>query len=403
MAELGPGLSVTPPTGLPAPLHGTPGTDWAGGVAAHADGSLTVGYAASGPVHGQEHAGRLDAVLTRTGARTGAWTRQLGTAADERLYGVAALPDGGVLAAGYTKGDLDGRHAGNTTDDAFVVRLDADGKTRWITQFGAPDAADRLYGLAAAPDGGAYVAGYTKGALDGPNAGDKDAIVARLTPDGELAWIRQYGGPGEDKATGVAADATTLYLTGSATAALPGTTALGGLDGWIAAYSPDGVRKWAATAGGAGDDRLNAVTVTTTGLAVATGAASGDALTVAYDGRGKKRWEHTLATPSADEGAAVTARPGGEVTVAGYTRGRVGVQAGGADVVTVRLDAKGVQRGAAQLGTARDDAVDPFAEPNLYAATTSDGQVAISGLTYGSPEGGAAPGNGDVFLATVPG
>ncbi|RVX42561.1 S-formylglutathione hydrolase FrmB [Nonomuraea polychroma] len=390
MAELGPGLSVTPPTGLPAPLHGTAATDRAGGVAAHPDGALTIGYAA-----GQPSTGRLDAVVTRIGG----WTRQFGSPADERLYGVAPLPDGGVLTAGYTKGDLDGRHPGNAADDAFVARLGPDGTVRWITQFGAPDAADRLYGLAAAPDGGAYVAGYTRGSLDGPNNGDKDAIVARLTPAGELSWIRQYGGTGEDKAYGVAADATTLYVAGSATAALPGTSALGGLDGWLAAFAAaDGSRAWATTAGGSGDDRLNAVTVTTAGLAVATGASGGDAYTVAHTEQGRRRWEHTLATPAADEGAAVTALPGGEVEVVGYTRGRIGVPAGGADVLTARLDGRGTQRAAAQLGTARDDAVDPFAEPNLYAATTSTGRVAISGLTYGAPAGGAALGNGDVFL-----
>ncbi|MEU8354950.1 alpha/beta hydrolase-fold protein [Nonomuraea sp. NPDC048882] len=419
MAELGPGLSVVPPTGLPAPLHGTPAADWAGGVAAHADGSLTLGYAAGGPVEGQPHAGRLDAVLTRTGTQpgtvtddavappdeagdTGGWTRQLGTAADERLYGVAALPDGGVLAAGYTKGDLDGRHPGNAADDAFVVRLDAAGEVRWLTQFGDPAAADRLYALSAAPDGGAYVAGYTKGSLDGQNAGDKDAIVARLTPDGALSWIRQYGGPGEDKAAGIAVGTSAVHVTGSASAALPGTTALGGLDGWIAAYTTDGTRQWATTAGGPEDDRLNAVTVTTTGLAVATGLSAGDALTVAYTGKGARRWQHVLATPQADEGAAVTPLAGGEVQVVGYTRGRVGVPAGGADVLVLRLDAKGAQRAATQLGTARDDGVDPFAEPGLYATPTPSGQVAVTGLTYGTPAGGTAPGNGDVFLTTLP-
>jgi enterochelin esterase-like enzyme len=391
MADLGPGLSVVPPTGLPAPLHGTSAVDWAGGVAAAADGTLTIGYATA-------ENGDLDAVVTRPGG----WTRRIATPADERLYGVVPLPDGGVLAAGYTKGDLDGKHAGNGTDDAFVVRLDPDGEVRWTTQFGAPDAADRVYGLAAAPDGGAYVAGYTKGALDGVNAGDKDAIAARLSPDGEVRWIRQYGGPGEDKATGVAAAATGVYLTGSTTAALPGTTARGGTDGWLAAYTADGARTWAATEGGSGDDRLNAVTVTTAGLIVATGATSGDALTVAYTDRGKRRWEHRLATAAADEGAAVAALPGGEIAVAGYTRGKVGVPAGGADVLTLRLDAKGAQRAAAQLGTARDDGVDPFAEPNLYAAATGQGKVAIAGLTYGTPDGGRALGNGDVFLATVP-
>ncbi|MEU0569467.1 alpha/beta hydrolase-fold protein [Nonomuraea sp. NPDC005983] len=401
MAELGPGLSTTPAVGLPAPLLGTSATDWAGGVAAHADGSLTTGFAAGGPVDGQPHAGRLDAVLTRTSGGTTRWTRQLGTAADERLYGVAALPDGGVLAAGYTKGDLDGRHPGNTTDDAFVARLDADGAVRWITQFGAPAAADRLYGLAAAPDGGAYVAGYTKGALDGPNSGDKDALVARLTPGGELSWVRQYGGAGEDKAYGVATDGTNLYVTGSATASLPGTAALGGLDGWLAAYDQDGTRRWATTVGGTADDRLNAVAVTTSGLAVVTGSSGGDLRAAAYTSKGEQSWTATVATPAADEGAAVAPLPGGEVLIAGYTRGRVGVTAGGADVLTVRLDGRGKQRASAQLGTARDDAVDPFAEPNLYATTTASGQVAITGLTYGTPAGGDSLGNGDVFLATI--
>ncbi|MFG6199410.1 alpha/beta hydrolase-fold protein [Nonomuraea sp. JJY05] len=380
MADLGPGLSVTPPIGLPAPLYGTAGPDWAGGVAAHADGSLTIGYAAGG-----------NAVLTHVGG----WTKQLGTAADERLYGVAALPDGGVLAAGYTKGDLDGRHAGNTTDDAFVVSLDAGGTVRWITQFGVPGVADRLYGLAAAPDGGAYVVGYTKGALDGANAGDKDAILARLTPAGQVSWIRQYGGAGEDKAYGVAADASNVYVTGGAGAVLPGTTTPGG---WLAAFTADGTRKWAATAGGSASDRLNAVAVTTTGLAVATGGIGGDAYTAAYTSQGRQRWQHTLATTATEAGAAVVPLAGGEVEVAGYTRGRVSVQAGGADVLTLRLDGKGRQRGAAQLGTARDDGVDAFAEPDLYATATPSGEVAITGLTYGAPKGGDAPGNGDVFL-----
>ncbi|WP_235995284.1 alpha/beta hydrolase-fold protein [Nonomuraea montanisoli] len=399
MAELGPALSVTPPAGLPGPLLGTAAADWAGGVAAHADGTVTTGFAAGGPVAGQPYGGRLDAVLASTGTRS--WTRRLGTAADERLYGVAALPDGGVLAAGYTKGDLDGRHPGNAADDAFVARLDADGTVRWITQFGDPAVADRLYGLTAAPDGGAYVAGYTKGTLDGPNSGDKDALLARLTSDGRLSWVRQYGGAGEDKAYGVAADTSGVYVTGSTTASLPGTSALGGLDGWIAGYAPDGVRRWATSAGGPGDDRLNAVTVTTAGLAVATGASGGDLLTAAYTGTGRQRWTAALATPAADEGAAVVSLPGGEVEVVGYTRGRVGVMAGGADVLTVRLDGRGQRRAAAQFGTARDDAVDPFSEPDLYAAATPAGKVAVSGLTYGAPADGSAPGNGDVFVAVV--
>jgi enterochelin esterase-like enzyme len=377
MANLGPLLSTVPPAGLPAPLYGTAGTDWAGGVAGGADGSVTLGYAA-GP----------DAVLTRigpTGARQ--WTTQLSTPAADRLYGVAALPDGGAIAAGYTHGDLDGKHPGNAADDAFAVRLSATGAVLWLTQFGVPGVADRAYSLTAAPDGGAYLAGYTKGALDGGNAGDKDAILARIAPDGQLAWVRQFGGAGEDKAFGVAADATGAVVVG-------GTA---GTSGWIARYAVDGTRQWLSTVAGP----LYGVAVTRAGLAVATGTGGGDALTVTYTAAGAQQWSSTLGTPAVDTGTAVVALPDGTVEVAGFTRGRVGVPAGGADVLTVHLSATGRQLAAAQFGSARDDGVDPFAEPNLFAGAATGGTVLLSGLTYGSPVGGSAFGNGDVFLATV--
>ncbi len=402
MAHLGPLLSTVPPVGLPGPVRGTAGADWAGGVAGAPDGSVTLGYAASGPVDGQPYAGGLDAVVTRIGPdHSTQWTRELGTGADDRLYGVATLPDGGALAAGYTRGDLDGHHAGAGTGDAFVVRLAADGTVDWLTQFGVAGTADRAYGLTAAPDGGAYLAGYTKGALDGANAGDKDAFLARIAPDGRTAWIRQLGGTGEDKAFGVAADATGVYVVGSTPAGFAGAPPMGGQDGWIARYSPDGARQWVHATGGPGDDALHAVAITSGGLAVATGTSGGDALTVAYSATGRRKWTSTLSTPAADAGDAVVALPDGGVDMVGTTGGRVGVPAGGADILTVRLSATGRQVGAAQFGSARDDGVDPFGEADLFAAPQPGGGVLVSGLTYGAPSGGTAPGGGDVFLATV--
>jgi len=394
MADLGPLLSTVAPQGLPAAPVGTAGVDWAGGVAPGPDGSVTTGFAASGSFGGQQYHGKLDAVVTRRNADgTTAWTTQIGTAADERLYGVVALPDGGVLATGYTRGDLDGQHPGASTDDAFVVRLNAAGTVQWITQFGVAGAADRGYGLAAGPDGGAYVTGYTKGALDGTNAGDKDAFLARVTATGQLSWVRQLGGAGEDKAFAVAADATGAYVVGTAGAALPGTQALGGYDGWLARYTDAGALSWVTALGGADDDRLNGVAVTTGGLAVVTGSAGGDLVAAAYTAGGQQRWTTTVDSGATDGGAAVAALPDGGVELVGYTRGRMTVPAGGADVLTVRLSAKGKTLATGQFGSARDDGLDPFAEPNLYAAAAANGTVLISGLTYASN----GPGNGDVF------
>ncbi|MGW4502722.1 alpha/beta fold hydrolase [Micromonospora sp. NPDC004336] len=408
LRRLAPTLSVTPPAGLPGPAYGGAGVDWAGGVAAHPDGATTLGYAASGPVAGQPYAGGLDAVVSRVDATGTRWTTQFGTPANDRLYGVVPLADGGVIAAGYTRGDLDGRHPGSPADDGFVARLTATGQRTWLTQAGDPAKADRFYAVAAAPDGGAYVAGYTSGSFDGTApAGDKDAVLVRVAPDGSVAWSRQFGGPGEDKAYAVAVDADGVYVAGGTSAGLPGTTALGGTDGWLARFDPAGNRSWATSVGGAGDDLLGGVTVSSTGTVVATGSVGGEAtaggtdvLTVAYTAAGRQRWRTVTGGRGADAGADVVALPGGAVAVVGFTGSSLGVPVGGADVLTLRLDVRGRQLGVAQYGTARDDAADAFGEENVYAALGADGRLRVSGLTAGTLPGGS-PGNGDVFLATI--
>lgn len=403
-------LSATPPAGLAAPLHGTAGTDWAGGVAAQPDGGATIGYAASGAVDGQPYAGGLDAVLTRLGPdrKTAQWTAEFGTSANERLYGVVPLADGGVITAGYTRGNLDGNHPGSPADDGLVARLTATGARTWVTQAGDPAKADRFYAIASAPDGGVYVAGYSSGSYGGTSAGDKDAILARIAPDGRVSWSRQFGGPGEDKAYAVAADASGVYVAGGTSAGLPGTTYLGGTDGWLARFTPAGTREWVTAEGATGDDLLAGLAVTATGTVVATGSTGGDAtaggtdvLTVAYSAAGKQLWRALRGGRGDDAGAEAVALPGGEVAVVGFTGSTLGVPAGGADVLTLRFDQRGKQLVVAQYGTARDDAVDAFGEENVYATLAGDGKLLVSGLTTGTPTGGGALGNGDVFLAAV--
>jgi hypothetical protein len=70
-------------------------------------------------------------------------------------------------------------------------------------------------------------------------------------------------------------------------------------------------------------------------------------------------------------------------------------------VLTVHMSSSGKQLGAAQFGSASDEGVDPFAENNLFAAPGAGGSVIVTGFTTGAPVNGTAPGNGDVFLATV--
>jgi hypothetical protein len=194
LTELSSTLNATPPTGIPGPPLGTPGTDWAGGVTA--DG--TVAYAASGAVDGQAYAGGLDAVV-----QAPQWTRQFGTPANDRLYGAVSTPDGGVIVAGYTRGDLDGRHPASPADDEFVARVlttayTSDGAQRWRTVSGGrgDDAGAEVVAL---PGGAAAVVGFT-GSTFGVPAGGADVFALRLDARGREQSVVQAGTARDDGA-----------------------------------------------------------------------------------------------------------------------------------------------------------------------------------------------------------
>ena len=361
-------LSAKLPVGLPTPLYGGATADRAGGVAAHADGTVTLGLSETGATSG------LDAVVTKLSNGTPLWRKQFSTPSNDRLYGVIGLPDGGVIAAGYTRGNLDGSHPGSPADDMFAVRLSASGETLWLRQFGDVAKADRIYGIAPAPDGGAYLTGYTSGTFAGTSAGDKDAVLIRISANGDPLWTKQFGAATEDKAFAVAANANGAYVVGSAGGA-----------GWIARFNTSGSQEWLKQDG----NLLAGVAIDAAGRGVATGAAGSDVLAVAYTSSGTPSWRTILSNPGNDAGAEVIALPGGDVTVVGFTDGIWSLPAGGRDVLTVRFDRRGNQVSAAQFGSARDDAADAFSEENVYA-TLAGGRILITGLT-----------NDDVFLATV--
>lgn len=411
--ELASTLGASPTASLGGWGLGTDGDDRAGGVTSLPSGDVAVAAAVAGALGGEPHAGGLDVVVTRRGTDgTPRWTTGLGTEADERAYGLVTGTDGDLYTAGYTSGNLDGDRPGNPSDDVFVARLGADGNVAWRLQFGDPSAADRAYALAADPGGGVVVAGYTKGSVAGtPNRGDKDAFVAKVSAEGELDWVRQFGSRGEDKGLAVTVDVSGVYLGGVAGAAMPGAHASGGIDGWLAALDRDGTMKWLSQVGTSADDQLTGVTTRSGGGVVAVGWSSGtigtsahggdDIIGVALGQDGTVQWSTQVGSAGDDRAADVTARPDGSLVVAGYTDGRMAEgRVGGVDIVSVHLSADGSELGTTQLGTPAGDGADVWAEENLYLTRAGDGSW-LSGLTYGSTTGHTNNGAGDVFVTPL--
>jgi hypothetical protein len=109
------------------------------------------------------------------------WERTLGGAEDERLTAIQPTREGWMVAGQTSRG-------GNV--DAWVVRLDREGREIGAWTWGA-EWVERALGLLALPDGGCVVVGRVG---DGREA--VDAFVTRLDAQGRQVWTRTIAGPG---------------------------------------------------------------------------------------------------------------------------------------------------------------------------------------------------------------
>ncbi len=283
---------------------------------------------------------------TELGAR---WTAQLGSDAADLATGVAVRPDGSVVVAGTTSGTMpDASSAGGS--DVFVAAYGPDGRRLWVRQFGGAGI-DRATGLAVDAQGDAYVSGYTNNRMPpGDSIGAGDAVLAKVGGDGTLVWLRQFGTTGSDYARGVALDATgNVFVAGDTNGTLEGAVYGGGDgDAFIAKYDASGDLVWQRQFGSAGDDRLNGIAVDPSGNVLVTGVTTG-------------------ALPT--------------------NRSR-----GGKDAFLAKYDNNGQRVWVRQFGSEAAD----FA----YAvAAGANGGSYVAGYTYGSMPGQTSSGNIDAFLA----
>jgi hypothetical protein len=220
------------------------------------------------------------------------------------------------------------------------VKLDANGTELWRTIIGSESAVDRLYGVASDGARGAFVTGYTAGALGGPgndgavNAGDKDAILAHVDANGAVVWSQQFGSSGEDKGFAVSAAVDgAVYVGGTAGSSMPGATSAGGHDGWVAKFDSAGTHTWVNQTGTAEHDQVSGLVTTATGVA-ATGFTKGalatvsagesDVFVAAVPDDGTAEWTTEDGSAGDDRGAAITTDAAGQLLVVGHTSGRFG-------------------------------------------------------------------------------
>jgi hypothetical protein len=245
-----------------------------------------------------------------------------------------------VVVTGYTVKPL--ASSEQSSSDAFVAAYSGVGDLLWSAELGTP-ASDAAAGVSLDAAGNALIAGDTSGALEGTAFGFGDAYVAKYSPGGELAWVRQIGTAAPDEAAGVSADASGNVLTAGFTrGVLEGDRAGNDLDGWIAKYSPEGEALWIRQLGSSVgyDDAIAGVSTDAGGNVLIAGRSFGaleganhgsaDAFVAKLSGAGELLWIHQLGGADYDAAESVQADADGNVFIAGQLAGSF---AGGPGVV----------------------------------------------------------------------
>jgi hypothetical protein len=327
-----------------------------------------------------------------------AWVRQSGTAANDVAYGCATDGEGNIAVAGATEGSLDGTNEGES--DAFVAKIDPDGNTVWIRQLGS-SARDVAAATAFDRDGNIVIAGGTSGNLDGENAGEYDAFVAKFDGNGHHLWTRQLGTPLGDTGFSVDSDAQgNTYIAGDTFGSLGGANA-GAADAYLAKFDAGGNRLWIQQLGTPAGDVIKGIAIDQAGHVYVTGQTDGDlgaknagqsdAFLAKYAPDGSLLWTRQAGAASLEYANAVVTDDNGDVAIAGLTNGALeGANAGGYDAFLIKYDPDGTLLWTRQLGTAADDGAN--------GVSARSDRIDVTGYTGGS-FGGASAGDYDAFLA----
>jgi hypothetical protein len=232
-------------------------------------------------------------------------------------------------------------------DDAFLVKLDPQGRVLYATYFGGPEHEEGM-DLLLGKGGEAYIVGSTKSRLEGARAvgplGKQDGFVARIGAGG---WILQFGGSEDEKFTGLELDPRTGELivagyTASRDAVIRRGKALGGPDAVVLRIAPDGKLQQSARFGGSDQDSAWGLQVDPSGDVYLAGTTTSKDLEIPRDMyqrnlqgaadvfvarlRGsdfKPIWTTYFGGGGVDQagydGHSLALRPNGELVIAGIT------------------------------------------------------------------------------------
>ncbi|MCF8275327.1 MAG: gliding motility-associated C-terminal domain-containing protein [Flavobacteriales bacterium] len=152
------------------------------------------------------------------------WLKGTGGAGNDEALDITSNGQGGFLVSGFFSysTDFNGTVLNSLGEiDAFVAQTNPQGEISWVKQFGGTGS-DAAYANDIDASGNIFVSGYFSGTMtvDGTtlnsNSGSQDVFLAKLDPTGNLLWIKTFGGFDHDFVYDLAVDqAGNAIITGN--------------------------------------------------------------------------------------------------------------------------------------------------------------------------------------------
>lgn len=381
------------------------------------------------------------------------WAKRFGGTGNHAGGVITVDGNGNIYVGGSFSNTVDfdpGAGTANLTsaksEDAFILKLDANGNYLWAKSFGGGDTNagyDGLSGIAVDVTGNVYAAGFFTGTVDFDSgeatvnrvATSDGAFILKLNAAGAFVWVDSFDGTGKDQIASLALDTNgDIYAGGSFGSSVDFNpnplinetfTALNDNDAFILKLGSSGNFTWAKTFGvvtGGGYDVVRSVAVDIGGNVFATGAFKGrvdfdssggenflgttgndyDIFVLKLNTSGGLEWAKSMGGASSDNAQGLTLDGTGNVYTTGWFQGSVDfdpttgtfetLTATVGDAFISKLDSSGNYQWARKIGGT-------LKTVGRSIAADMNGNVYIAGFFAGKVD--FDPGNREAFFTSA--
>jgi gliding motility-associated-like protein len=338
------------------------------------------------------------------------WAKTAGGTGDDQGNSIAVDNAGNIYICGYIKGTATFYGTPNIVltgpgnADVFVAKYNAAGNVLWAKRAGS--SGDGIAKSVCTNGTDVFITGQfdgtcSFGALPNLTSSNKDAFIASYNAaTGAEQWAIKAGSSSDDIGSGIAVDASGVYVTGTYDATITfqnmsGTlTNNGAGDVFVVKYNLSGTGVWKRKAGGSGDDHETALAISgpyvyvtghfhstmsfyDTGPVVATlpNASGEDAFVAQWNATtGNYAWSRSENGTGADRGIAIAANPAGDVFVTGNFNGTLpcgsgpAITSNGEDIFVTKYNAAGTFLWGKKAGGSAEDRGQGIVAPDNTSA-----------------------------------